>query len=438
MKAIKYILVVLICVLSAQGDDAPRRVIVEISRGSIVFGEVISETKDTLVLRNREGKEITIDLKGVSRVVTLVEGGTSVTGTVHLRDGRRLRGIIILDSFDEVIVRVGAIRLKFNRGQIDRVILDPPFEETYQRLLLSLDLSRPDHLHMFVTWLLENNQLDLAHSHLSDSMLSTGPINSLRRRIRLKLKARDLPTPEINSDEEDETDQIDTRKIGKVLSIAEVNLIKAYEVNQHNPPDLIVPPDTRELLLAQFADDPRLLAGSHLRTTLIEGSHQDAFRIIRLLRAEEFYNGIQIVGEPESLRRFREDVHDNWLINRCGTNACHGSVGRGRFFLRKKPINSDQARYANLLMLDRLVVDIQWPLINYDDPHQSLLIQYALPRDKADHPHPQTPKWNAVHELDRDNAYQAVIAWIRSMRQVPRPVYPIEFPLPEPSDRQSD
>ena len=76
MKAIKYILVVLICVLSAQGDDAPRRVIVEISRGSIVFGEVISETKDTLVLRNREGKEITIDLKGGSRVVTLVEGGT--------------------------------------------------------------------------------------------------------------------------------------------------------------------------------------------------------------------------------------------------------------------------------------------------------------------------------------------------------------------------
>ena len=153
-------------------------------------------------------------------------------------------------------------------------------------------------------------------------------------------------------------------------------------------------------------------------------------QIIRELRAEKYYSALLSIEEPDSLRRFRKDVHDDWLINRCGTNACHGGIDSGIFLLHQKPIRDDRARYANLLTLVRLEVDPAWPILNFNEPDQSLLIQYGLHKKIADKPHPEVKGWNPVPELGRIDEYQAAIAWIRSMRQVPRPQYPIEYAVP--------
>ena len=58
-------------------------------------------------------------------------------------------------------------------------------------------------------------------------------------------------------------------------------------------------------------------------------------------------------------------------------------------------------------------------------------MQYGLDRDEAQHPHPLVRGWKPVKELQTEDGRKAVIKWIQSMRQMPRPQYPIDFPLLE-------
>ena len=78
---------------------------------------------------------------------------------------------------------------------------------------------------------------------------------------------------------------------------------------------------------------------------------------------------------------------------------------------------------------ERLQIDPAWPMINFDNPELSLLIQYGLDRDLSEKPHPETKGWKPVPELSKNDEFQAVVAWIKSMKQVPRPQYPIVYEL---------
>ena len=406
------------------------RVMVEVSRGKIVAGEIIQQDSDIVVIRERSGDLVTVDLNGVTRVVPLVEGGEEVTGAVDLRDGRRFYGTILKDEFEEVILKVEGVKMTFKRGQVQRVYIDPPFEKSYALMLNSIKLSNESQFRFLIEWLLHKNQIEIAKSHLDESLLDTPAINSLRRRIGLKFKGRDIKKSEEKQILPALSVPSESKKLSRILTQEEVYLIRAYESNSKYPPSLKFSEDVREKLLHEFSDDPRLKTGTALHNRVIDGNDQELFQIVRELRAEKFYSALISIDEPDSLRRFREDVHDDWLINRCGTNACHGGIDSGIFLLHKKPKHDDRVRYANLLTLERLELDQTWPILNFNQPDQSLLIQYGLHRKLADNPHPEVKGWNPVPELGRQDEYQATIAWIQSMRQVPRPQYPIEYALP--------
>ena len=436
MMLIWHILFTLLLSVSQPDVHVGQRVLVEVSRGKIVAGEIVQQELDVVVIRDRNGELVTLDLSGVTRVVSLVTGGEEVTGAVELRDGRRFYGTIIKDAFEEVILQVEGIKMTFQRDRVLRVYVDPPFEKSYESMLNSIQLTNESQFRFLVDWLLHKKQIDIAKSHLDESLLDTPAINSLRRRVDLKLKGREIQKPENAEDPSAMSIPNESKKLSRILTQDEVHLIRAFESNSKNPPPLSFSSDIRDTLLEDFSDDPRLKTGTALRDRVVEGNDQELFQIIRELRAENYYSELVSIDEPDSLRRFREDVHDDWLINRCGTNACHGGIDSGFFLLHQKP-KDDRARYANLLTLERLEIDRAWPLINFNEPDQSLLIQYGLHPTVADKPHPETKGWNPVPELSREDEYEATIAWIRSMRQIPRPHYPIEYALPTPLHEDS-
>ena len=407
-----------------------QRVLIEVSRGKIVAGEIVQQDLDIVVIRDRNGELVTIDLNEITRVVPLVTGGEEVTGAIELRDGRRFYGTILKDEFEEVILKVEGVKMTFKRDQVNRVYIDPPFEESYELMLNSISLTNETQFRFLIEWLLHKDQIDIAKSHLDESMLDTPAINSLRRRLDLKIRGRGLQESQEKESPAALSVPSESKKLSRILTQDEVNLIRAYESSSKQPPPLTFSEDVREKLLHDYSDDPRLKSGTFLRNRIIDGSDQELFQIIRELRAEKYYSALLSIEEPDSLRRFRKDVHDDWLINRCGTNACHGGIDSGIFLLHQKPIHDDRTRYANLLTIVRLEVDPAWPILNFNEPDQSLLIQYGLHKKIADKPHPEVKGWKPVPELGRIDEYQAAIAWIRSMRQVPRPQYPIEYALP--------
>jgi hypothetical protein len=130
-------------------------------------------------------------------------------------------------------------------------------------------------------------------------------------------------------------------------------------------------------------------------------------------------------------------VHDTWLINNCSTTHCHGGPFAGRLFLHRRNFKDDNVRYTNLLILERLKLDPEWPLINYDKPEDSLIIQYGLPRESARKPHPRVDGWKPVFSPINQKMKGDTIEWIMAMMQ-PRPEYPVDYEPPKLGGDHSD
>jgi hypothetical protein len=148
------------------------------------------------------------------------------------------------------------------------------------------------------------------------------------------------------------------------------------------------------------------------------------------LRARELYPKINVITEPWALNLFRRRVHNTWLLNSCATVRCHGGGRAGRFYLYRQRYKDERVRYTNLLILHRMELDRDWPLINYSEPMMSLIVQHGLPRREARKPHPDVKGWKPVFGPGGQRMLRDTLDWIDSMMK-PRPEYPVEYEPPQ-------
>ena len=92
------------------------------------------------------------------------------------------------------------------------------------------------------------------------------------------------------------------------------------------------------------------------------------------------------------------------------------------------------------LILDRYRLADGKPLIDYEEPAKSPLLQLALPREHSLNPHPAIPGeesrsdlWRPFFRSTDDRAFVRAVEWIKSMYR-PRPEYPISYSPPGPSN----
>jgi len=216
----------------------------------------------------------------------------------------------------------------------------------------------------------------------------------------------------------------------RLLSDAEVNLIRVYEIDFDRPPRIAIAPADARQLFADHASSPRVPQDAAEQTALVEG---DPLRLVRLafdLKARDFYPRIRVLTEPESMLRFRRDVHDSWLIPNCATSGCHGGPDGGSLFLHAGGRGDTRVATTNMLHIllgrtgDR-------PLLDFNDAARSPLLQYALPKDETGTPHPPVQGWKPVFgKRINESKFAASVAWIRSLYQ-PRPSYPVDYEPPD-------
>ena len=151
------------------------------------------------------------------------------------------------------------------------------------------------------------------------------------------------------------------------------------------------------------------------------------------VRARDLYDEVSVIDLPDSLRLFRDHVNSTWLVNRCGTTACHGGLDAGEFLLYNRAPTSEQAVATNMLILERYRTSSGAPLIDYTRPEQSLLLQLALRPQLSAFPHPEVRGYKPVFLSTRSRRYAQALEWIDAMHR-PRPQYPIEYELPTPAD----
>ena len=231
----------------------------------------------------------------------------------------------------------------------------------------------------------------------------------------------------------------------RLLSDGQVNRIKQQEMR---PAD--------DHLRFRFTDDvlrqfPQTQPDLDVRDFRRLSPMEQALTLLRRgTRAER--ESVVVRGDPAALRAWREDVQPV-VLRGCATSNCHGprdpALAYG-FYLRPKPKTANE-HYTNFYALtsyDRRAEDREDELFKRDRermidrqrPSDSLLLQYALPPEVADVPHPPVPGqgYRGAFRGEDDDRYQMVGRWIESLKPM-MAGYDVDFEpegrLPEPPDQ---
>lgn len=359
---------------------------------------------------------------------------------ILLVDGERLEGEFVSQDVIRIVLRIAGVELSLDRPSVERMaVLDSPAER-YTRMREMIADDDPDRLVMLAEWLQRRRMYKEALTEL-DAALKADPNHEEARRTRALV----APLAELaerrsagdRSQEDRERQAAEARRFPirpktsefPLLSAADINLIKVYEVDLRDPPKMTIARETVERLLVQYADEPIIPEAREAREAFLRKPVEEVLDIMFRLRAREMYGEVRVSDQPRSMKLFRDHVHAGWLVSSCASTACHGGSEAGALHLFNYRPTAEESVYTNFIILDRFKTRAGEPLIDYENPDRSLLVQMALPRDDVRSPHPQIPGWRPAFRNREARRYLQTLEWIRSMYR-PRPEYPIEYEPP--------
>lgn len=389
---------------------------------------------------------------------------------IYLKSGQRISGLLVNVESKQIVVRVAGINTRLPMESIQRYDVLPPILERYQELRKTIG-NDPEDIVRLAQWLQSREQYALALSEVGRA-LEREPTNGealrlkaiLEQQLILQVRGRtsvqpDKPAPEAANPPRPKPSDF------PLLSGEDINLIKVYEIDLAARPHVVIPREVAKRMLEAHTGHPLIPITREGREAILRRPPLEILDLMFKLQAREFYRDVEVIDQPASIRMFRDEVERTWLMS-CATSQCHGGLEAGRFVLYNRSPNSDPAVFTNLLILQRFRTRIGAdpdaasesggrhtpfgkPLIDWDQPEMSPLLQLGLPREDSLFPHPPVPRdgpdgprtgggdiWKPEFRSTDDRLFKKAAEWIRSMYR-PRPSYPIDYtPLrpfePEP------
>ena len=370
---------------------------------------------------------------------------------VYLRDGRRFSGLLLKQNADEVILQIAGIPTRFTTGQIDRLEQLEPIIVRYRQLRETVG-DDPEQIVNLAQWLQSRERYELALSEVQRA-LKIDPTNGNALRLRtlleqqIVLKARaqkpkpDAATPAGGSDGVGGGSGGGGGGGGgrprvvefPVLTDPQIQLVKVYEVNLKDNPRILISRDTIARLLEKYANHPLVPITREGREAIYRKPPAEILDLMFRLQAREYYQNVEVLDQPRPFVLFREQVSRTWLLNSCATNQCHGGREAGRLVLLNRNTHSARTIYTNFYILTNFKLADGTPLIDWDQPDRSPLLQMGLPREKSRMPHPPVVRGSAgfdafkpAFRTTEDRAFQSAVEWLKSVYR-PRPKYPFEY-----------
>lgn len=366
---------------------------------------------------------------------------------VTLRDGRKISGTLVEITDDTIFLMVGGVRTPLPRSSAARIDTMPTLRERYESLRSVIDEADSEALARLAEWLRSRRMYPEAHTEVLRA-LAADPGNMNARQLRVLIEEQ-LKIAEVRGAPRQPRDTA-TRPAQAatpagdafpLLSDDDINLMRVYEVDLANPPRMLISRQTMERFLDEFGGTvvpgrgavPETAEG---RALFLRSKPAEVLGWMFAVRARDYYREVRVLSNPAPLQSFRDDVNRGWLVNGCATSKCHGGEEAGRLWLYDKRPMSDAAAFTNLLILERARTSTGQPLINYEDPAASPLLQLGLPLSESTFKHPEVkqagrPRWRPVFSSRDDEKFQRAVRWMRSMYQ-PRPEYPVVYTPPVP------
>ena len=361
---------------------------------------------------------------------------------VHLASGGTLRGDLAKLGEDYSLrTDDGVLTLKSSEVSRIEPLPAPDLKKEYEQRRSAVAADDIEGHVDILVWLIESQAWSLANEQC-ELILRRRPSQRLANRwhdpIRAKLGLNSQAEEAAQLKEQEEAEN-GGAPAPELMSRIDVNRIRLLELTSPqsvaNPPRMRVRDTKRwDAINAQVAaaiakdDDDQ---GSKTKAYLNASNAEQLFVLSKLTGAQ-FAEDIDVVGDPEPLREFRQRILP-LVRETCGRSGCHAASGHAEGFrLPRTAGTGDRGVYAAFYQLDSMQTPTG-PLINRDTPQRSMLIQYMLPREIAMMPHPELPEGehiSAPFNKPTDPYYEMLIAWIQSLKD-PRPDYDLEYKLPE-------
>lgn len=213
-----------------------------------------------------------------------------------------------------------------------------------------------------------------------------------------------------------------------LVSAADIQALRFAEIQNGRQPRVQV--KFKKKFVRKFADQMLQEArfDSQERTAFLKMKPPQQLGVILQLTDDEHKDKIELRSDPAMFVEFRRRVLPI-IRSGCATSACHGSVKAPVFRLYTDRGKSVATAYTNFLVLDRLHVGGR-PLIDRDNPSDSLLLAYLLPAKQVERTHPSPPKINSVAKSVTDLKYRRIAAWIEQYLRSPHPEYAVSWRPP--------
>lgn len=374
---------------------------------------------------------------------------------VILKDGRRYSGPVVRQNDQEIVISIAGVHSRFTPDQIDRLEVQEPLLERYRKLREAVG-DDPDQIVRLAEWLQNRQKYELAFVEVQRALTfdkANGPALRLKTILeqQIILKANSLKNaPEKPSTKASErpSSPATTGADVPLLTADQINLIKVYETDLKTNPRLIITRQTVMDMLEKHSGHPLVPITREGREAIVRKSPVDVLDMMFKLQAREYYGQVEVLDQPKPFVELRDAIGRSWLINSCATNQCHGGTEAGRLVLANRRPNAETTVYTNFLIMTRFILADGTPLIDWEEPEQSPLLQLGLLRDRSRRPHPVVARgisgkdaWRTVFRSEEDDSFREAAAWIKSLYR-PRPEYPIEYepikPLKPPPPQSKD
>jgi hypothetical protein len=367
---------------------------------------------------------------------------------VTTTQGRQLKGRLVSEDEQTVVLEISGIRTPINRQDIANLDIQPSVHEQFAIRRAQVSDDDFDGRYQVAYWGFENAAYEQALAELQSLRSLFTPetsdfdrqrVETLSALVAARLAAQaEQPVPAAPAAQPPiATQPSATQPIGyERLTAEQINLIKVYEVDLSVAPRVQVPVAAIDALFERYADDERVPRGRVAQAEFRARPGHEQLALFFDLRARELYDQIQVREDPPALADFRIAIHRNYVLNYCGSAQCHGSQPVGGLFLFRSQPNSDATVYTNFFILDRYG-NQRGLMIDRTAPARSLLLQYGLPLTAAESPHPAAPGWRAQFPNTDDPRYQRY-AEILGNLIVPKPDYGIMYLPPGVTGTQPD
>jgi hypothetical protein len=376
-----------------------------------------------IVLRDDKGRVRSFTKNRVLGIQYLLDGPAGRRVRVIFNDGRVLVGKLLEDGYENVSIEIEGIAARYPREAVDEVLPYPTDAELYERFRSRVEPDQYGARYTLALWLYQKKMYVESKRELESLLEATNHYEAKQLLVEVNAQMKLLvPRDDASPDGDARTARGKDEPKSPLLSAAEVNLIRVYELDLNDPPRLQVSETLISTMLERYTDSELIPAGSANRSAFYTKEPIEIVKTLFALKARDLYGEIKVLGEPASLNLFRHRVHNAWIINNCATSRCHGGPDGGRLYLHTKNYKDAETRMTNMLILTRTTID-GIPLVDFEKPTDSLVYQYALPPTEARRPHPDVRGWKPILSTGRRGLQEDFVNWVRSMK-IQRGEYP--------------